>query len=435
MTSSLTSQTDRLFKRATRLLVGGVNSPVRAFSHVKGTPRFFTHGKGAYLWDEEGDQYIDYVHTWGATLLGHAHPDVTQAAIYTLKKGIHFGAPHRLEADLAEHIIHAIPHLEQVRFVNSGTEACMSAVRLARGITGRNGILKFIGGYHGASDALLSDAGSGVLTEKIQRIPGIPCQTAADTYVAPYNDLEAVRHMLNEYGHTLAAIIVEPIAGNMGCIPPQAGFLEGLRALCDQYQCLLIFDEVMTGFRVHPSGAAGLFNVTPDLTLLGKVIGGGMPVAAIAGPRALLSHFAPVGQVYQAGTLSGNPVGMATGIAVMQALATMDYQHLTDYTQKLTQGMQAQAKRAGIAFSTHAIGGMFGLFFTDTSPVTHFHHVKSSNTTHFTHFFHHMLSQGIAMPPSPFEACFIGFSHNTDTLAATLDATQSTFSYLQDLAT
>ncbi|MDE2360844.1 MAG: glutamate-1-semialdehyde 2,1-aminomutase, partial [Betaproteobacteria bacterium] len=366
------SRNEELFARAQRVIPAGVNSPVRAFRSVGGTPRFFTRGEGAWLWDADGRRYIDYVGSWGPAILGHAHPPVVEAVRATALQGLSFGAPTEIEIELAETLIRRLPSLDLVRLVSSGTEATMSALRLARGHTGRSKIVKFEGCYHGHGDSLLVKAGSGALTFGQPSSAGVPPAIANETIVLPYNDLAAVERTFEAEGDAIACVIVEPVAGNMNLVMPKPGFLDGLRAVCDRHGAVLIFDEVMTGFRVDANSAQGLFGITPDLTTLGKVIGGGMPVAAFGGKRAIMEKIAPLGPVYQAGTLSGNPVAVAAGIATIKATeAPGFYDQLAKSTRALTEGLTAAAKRAGVPFCAQSVGGMFGIYFASTVPDTY----------------------------------------------------------------
>jgi glutamate-1-semialdehyde 2,1-aminomutase len=416
-----------LLRRARRKIPGGVNSPVRAYGAVGGTPPFAASGKGAYLTDEDGNRYIDYVGSWGPLILGHAPPAVLKAVRETAAKGTTFGAPTRLEVELAERVCAVLPSVERVRFVSSGTEATMSALRLARGATGRRRILKFEGCYHGHADALLVAAGSGVATLGIPGSPGVPEAFVSLTLSAPYNDLAAAAALFARFGAEIACVIVEPVAGNMGCIPPLPGFLAGLRELCDRYGALLIFDEVMTGFRVAWRGAQGLFGIRPDLTCLGKVVGGGLPAAAYGGRADLMAEIAPEGPVYQAGTLSGNPLAMAAGLATLEQLAKRGtYPKLTAATATLTEGLAALAAEAGVELTTAAVGGMFGFFF-HPGPVVSFEDAKKSNGERFRIFFHAMLEAGVYLAPSAYEAGFVSLAHRARELDATLEAARRAF--------
>jgi len=420
-----------LFSDAKQYIPGGVNSPVRSFSGVGGTPVFIDHAHGAYIVDRFGKRYIDYVGSWGPMILGHAHPEVIAAVKQTAEKGLSFGAPTELETQMAQRVCELVPSIELVRMVSSGTEATMSAIRLARGYTGKDKIVKFEGCYHGHSDALLVKAGSGALTFGVPSSPGVPAAVAADTITLPYNDSAAVTQLFSEIGEQIAGIIVEPVAGNMNCVPPAPGFLETLRSVCDQYHSVLIFDEVMTGFRVGLSGAQGFYNIKPDLTTLGKVIGGGMPVGAFGGQRKIMECLAPLGPVYQAGTLSGNPVAMAAGLKTLELIAQPGfYQTLTAKTDKLTTGLKERAAQAGISFTTNSVGGMFGLFFTDASQVSSFSQVMQCDQLTFKRFFHAMLTQGIYLAPSAFEAGFVSAAHTDADLNQTLDIAEAIFQTL-----
>ena len=421
------SRNDELFARAQRSIPAGVNSPVRAFRSVGGTPRFFTRGEGAYLWDADGTRYIDYVGSWGPAIAGHAHPAVVAAVQATAASGLSFGAPTELEIALAEALIARLPSLDLVRLVSSGTEATMSALRLARGYTGRSKIVKFEGCYHGHGDSLLVKAGSGALTFGQPSSAGVPPAIAGETIVLPYNDVAAVRAAFDADGDAIAGIIVEPIAGNMNLVRPKDGFLQGLREICDRTGAVLIFDEVMTGFRVHPQGAQGLFGVTPDLTTLGKVIGGGMPVGAFGGRRAIMEKIAPLGPVYQAGTLSGNPVAVAAGLATLALTqAPGFYASLEQTTRALTEGLAAAAARHGVAFSAQAAGGMFGIYFSPTVPDS-YDAVMACDKQRFNRFFHAMLDQGIYLAPSAYEAGFVSAAHTDADIAKTVAAADKAF--------
>ncbi len=420
-----------LFSEAKKVMPGGVNSPVRSFSGVGGTPIYIERAKGAYLYDSEGKQYIDYVGSWGPMIVGHAHPDVLEVVTETAAKGLSFGAPTELETFMAKKICKLVPSIEQVRMVSSGTEATMSAIRLARGHTGRNKIVKFEGCYHGHSDALLVKAGSGALTLGVPSSPGVPDAVVADTITLTYNDAEAVKHAFAEYGEQIAAIIVEPVAGNMNCILPVTGFLETLRAVCDQYESILIFDEVMTGFRVDKHCAQGLYNVKPDLTTLGKIIGGGMPVGAFGGAHKIMSSLAPVGPVYQAGTLSGNPVAMAAGYKTLQLLSASNFhEQLAEKTKKLAEGIQEKAIAAGIGMSINVVGGMFGLFFTQEDHISCFSQVMNCDQELFSRFFHGILKEGVYLAPSAFEAGFTSAAHSDADIEATIIAAERVLNQL-----
>lgn len=415
--------TSNLFTEARRYISGGVNSPVRAFMSVGGEPVFIARAQDAYLYDTAGRRYIDYVGSWGPMVAGHAHPRVVSAVREAAQKGLSFGAPTELETQLARRICECMPSIERVRMVNSGTEAAMSAIRLARGFTGRERIVKFEGGYHGHSDSLLVKAGSGALTLGVPTSPGVPASLAALTLTLPYNDGETVRAAFRQYGREIACVIVEPVAGNMNCVPPAAGFLSTLRELCTQHGSVLIFDEVMTGFRVAHGGAQALYGITPDLTTLGKIIGGGMPVGAFGGRRDIMERIAPLGPVYQAGTLSGNPLAMAAGLATLELLSEADfYPRLQAHTTKLVNGLRATAAAAGVPFTTNHVCGMFGLFFTREPAVQTYAQVMACDSERFRRFFHGMLAAGIYLAPSAFEAGFLSAAHTQadidDTLAA-----------------
>ncbi|HAU67715.1 MAG TPA: glutamate-1-semialdehyde-2,1-aminomutase [Gammaproteobacteria bacterium] len=412
-----------LFETAQNYIPGGVNSPVRAFKGVGGSPLFIDRAKGAYLWDTDDKQYIDYVGSWGPMILGHAHPDVIKAVQETAEKGLSFGAPTILETELARLICELIPSIDKVRMVSSGTEATMSALRLARGYTGRDKIVKFEGCYHGHSDSLLVKAGSGALTFGVPTSPGVPAALAEQTLTLEFNNLEQAKELFAEVGEQIAAIIIEPVAGNMNLISPAAGYLEGLRKLCDEYGTVLIFDEVMTGFRVHLGGAQGLYNITPDLTCFGKVIGGGMPVGAFGGKAEIMNQISPDGPVYQAGTLSGNPVAMAAGITTLNLIsAPQFFENLTAKVKSLLIGLKNVAASSDIPIATNGVGGMFGLFFTDADKVTSFDQVMACDGERFKQFFHGMLDQGIYLAPSSFEAGFVSAAHNENDIADTIDA-------------
>lgn len=411
-----------LFRRAKRSIPGGVNSPVRAYGSVGGVPPFVERGKGCRIWDVDGNEYIDYVGSWGPLILGHADPAVLRALRAAMARGTSFGAPTELEIDLAEAVRRALPSVQKVRMVSSGTEATMSAIRLARGATGRERILKFEGCYHGHSDGLLVGAGSGVATLGIPGSPGVPSAMTELTVQAPYNDLSAVSDAFARWRGEIAGVIVEPIAGNMGCIPPEPGFLEGLRDLCTQHGAVLIFDEVMSGFRVARGGAQRLYKVKPDLTTLGKIVGGGMPAAAYGGSRALMSRVAPEGDVYQAGTLSGNPLAMAAGLETLTRLeAPGVYETLTARTRSLAEGLQGIADEEGVEFTTVAVGGMFGFFF-HPGPVRNYEDAKKAHAARFQRFFRVMLEQGIYFAPSSYEAGFVSLAHRARDIEQTLDA-------------
>jgi len=421
------SRNDELFARAQRTIPGGVNSPVRAFRSVGGTPRFFQRGEGAYLWDADGRRYIDYVGSWGPAILGHAHPAVVRAVVEAAPNGLSFGAPTELEIEMAETLCRLVPSMDMVRLVSSGTEATMSALRLARGFTGRSKIVKFEGCYHGHGDSLLVKAGSGALTFGQPSSAGVPPAIANETIVLPYNDLDSLDAAFKAEGDQIACIIVEPIVGNMNLIMPRPDFLPGLRAVCDRHGAVLIFDEVMTGFRVHPRGAQGIFGVAPDLTTLGKVIGGGMPVGAFGGKRAIMEMIAPLGPVYQAGTLSGNPVAVAAGLATLREIqAPGFYDRLTARTRSLTEGLAAAAARTGVGFCAQSAGGMFGLYFTVAVPDT-YDTVMAGDKARFNRFFHAMLDSGVYFAPSAFEAGFVSAAHSADDIATTVALAEKAF--------
>ena len=425
------SQNETLFARAQKTIPAGVNSPVRAFRSVGGAPPFIVRGEGAHLWDADGRKYVDYVGSWGPLIVGHAHPEVLRAVNAKARDGLSFGAPTEIEIEMAEYLCRRLPSMEMVRLVSSGTEATMSALRLARGYTGRAKIVKFEGCYHGHSDGLLVKAGSGLLTFGQPSSAGVPPSITQDTVVLPYNDLAAITAAFKEAPEAIAAVIVEPIAGNMNMIKPKAGFLEGLRALCSQYGAVLIFDEVMTGFRAHRGSVQGLYGITPDLTTLGKVIGGGMPVAAFGGKRAIMECIAPLGPVYQAGTLSGNPVALAAGMATLALTdAPGFYENLAATAQALTKGLQDAAKAAGVAFSATSEGGMFGLYFADRVPES-YAEVMACDVERFNRFFHGMLDEGIYFAPSAFEAGFVSSAHQPDAIATTLAAARKVFAAIK----
>ena len=417
-----------LFQHAQKVIPGGVNSPVRAFGSVGGTPRFVARAKGSRMWDSEDNEFIDYVGSWGPMVLGHAHPEVIQAVQQAAESGLSFGAPTSLETTMAELICKAVPSIEKVRMVSSGTEATMSAIRLARGFTGRDNIVKFEGCYHGHSDALLVKAGSGALTLGVPSSPGVPAAFTQHTLTLPFNDVDALNALFKDKGDTLACVIIEPIAGNMNFVEPLPGYLDTLRTLCTQHGAVLIFDEVMTGFRVALGGAQERYNITPDLTTLGKVIGGGMPVGAFGGREDIMNHIAPAGPVYQAGTLSGNPIAMTAGIKTLELLnAPGFHEQLGEKSAALLNGIQAVADKYGIPLTSASAGGMFGFFFTDANVVSHFDQVMACNTEHFNAFFHAMLDAGIYLAPSSFEAGFISIAHTDDDIAATVAAADTAF--------
>lgn len=422
------TRSQNLFAAAKKILPGGVNSPVRDFRRVGGEPIFVASAKGAYLHDVDGNSYVDYVGSWGPMILGHAHPMVIEKIQEAAERGLSFGAPTPLETELAEKISSLMPSIEMIRMVNSGTEATMSAIRLARGFTGRDKIVKFEGCYHGHADSLLVKAGSGALTLGQPDSAGVPVGVAENTLTVEFNNPAQVRALFDEVGDEIAAIIVEPVAGNMGCIPPVEGFLQCLRDVCTQHGSLLIFDEVMTGFRVALGGAQTIYNIQPDLTTLGKVIGGGLPVGAFGGRRDIMAKLAPLGDVYQAGTLSGNPIAMTAGLATLSIIEKESFfTDLTASTGQLVDQLQALANKAGVPFSTNQVGGMFGFFFTQASPVTHFDQVMNADEDLFSKFFVKMLAQGINFAPSPFEAAFVSSAHGEIEFKLTLDAAEQAF--------
>lgn len=417
------TKSSSLFQHAQQIIPGGVNSPVRAFKNVGGTPPFIKNAKGAYLFDEDGNQYIDYVNSWGPMILGHAYEPVIEAVREKVSGSTSFGAPTALENKMADLIISMVPHIEMIRMVNSGTEACMSAIRLARGYTGKNKFIKFEGCYHGHADMFLVSAGSGVATLNIQEVPGVPESVAQDTLTAPYNNLTKVEELIAAHPDEIAAIIVEPVAGNMGCVLPKNGFLKGLRKICDDHHILLIFDEVMTGFRLARGGAQELFGIKADLVTFGKIIGGGMPVGAFAGPKEIMEHIAPLGKVYQAGTLSGNPIAMTAGYALLQTLHDNPdiYTRLEEKATYLEKGLKEAVGSEGILNQVNRCGSMMSVFFTEY-PVTDFVSSSGANNELFKNFFHRMLDQGIYLPPSSFESWFISDALTTGDLDETIDA-------------
>ncbi len=428
------TRSEELFTQAQKTIPGGVNSPVRAFRAVGGTPIFFERAQGAYAWDADGKRYIDYVQSWGPMVLGHAHPEVVNAVIETAKFGLSFGAPTERETTLAEKLCNLIPNMDMVRFVSSGTEATMSAIRLARAFTQRDKIIKFEGCYHGHSDSLLIKAGSGALTMGVPSSPGVPAVLAAHTVTLDYNDSHQVRDYFAANGNTVACIIVEPVVGNMNCVPPVAGFLETLRDVCDESGALLIFDEVMTGFRVGHTGAQGHYNIKADLITLGKVIGGGMPVGAFGGRRDVMQMIAPSGPVYQAGTLSGNPVAMAAGLKTLELLEQSDfYKNLSARTTQLVEGLQALADEAKIPFTTNHVGSMFGFFFTNEPKITNFKQVMACDIPRFNKFFHGMLKRGIYLAPASYEAGFMSAAHTDEDIHNTLSAAREVFAELASI--
>jgi glutamate-1-semialdehyde 2,1-aminomutase len=426
------SQSSTFFNAAKNYIPGGVNSPVRAFNGVGGDPIYFERGEGAYLVDVDGKEYIDYVGSWGPMILGHSNPVILDAVRETLDKGLSFGAPTEIETQLAKKVCQLVPSIELVRMVSSGTEATMSAIRLARGYTNRDKIVKFEGCYHGHSDSLLVKAGSGALTLGVPTSLGVPTDLAQHTLTLEYNNLESVKTLFAELGEQVACIIVEPVAGNMNCIPPSEGFLQGLRDVCDAHGTVLIFDEVMTGFRVALGGAQAHYQVKPDLTTLGKVIGGGLPVAAFGGRRDIMSEIAPLGSVYQAGTLSGNPLSMAAGLAMLNVLESDPnfYQNLSESTEYLTSGIVNAARDRDIPMTANTIGGMFGLFFSDEEQVSNFAQASNCNIERFKAFYHLMLSEGVYLAPSAYEAGFLSGAHGKNELDKTIDAASKAFSQL-----
>ncbi|MEK0361070.1 glutamate-1-semialdehyde 2,1-aminomutase [Pseudomonas sp. CBC3] len=426
------SRSETLFASAQNHIPGGVNSPVRAFRSVGGTPLFLKHAEGAYVTDEDDKRYVDYVGSWGPMILGHSHPEVLDAVRRQLAHGLSYGAPTAMETEMAELVCSLVPSMEMVRMVSSGTEATMSAIRLARGYTGRDSIIKFEGCYHGHSDSLLVKAGSGALTQGVPSSAGVPAAFAKHTLTLPFNDLTAVEQMLAEVGSEVACIIVEPVAGNMNCVPPASGYLQGLREQCDKHGVVLIFDEVMTGFRVALGGAQAHYGVTPDLTTFGKIIGGGMPVGCFGGKRAIMERIAPLGPVYQAGTLSGNPLAMAAGLTTLNLIKRPGFHaELTDYTTRMLKGLKERAVAAGIPFVTTQVGGMFGLYFSDADGIVTFEDVMASDAERFKQFFHAMLDGGVYLAPSAFEAGFTSIAHGDKELQITLDAAERAFARLK----
>ena len=422
---------DHLFESACAVIPGGVNSPVRAFKSVGGTPVFIDHAKGPFLFGANGQRYIDYVGSWGPMILGHADPDVVEAVQSAAAEGLSYGAPTELETQLAHLVCQAVPSMDQVRMVNSGTEATMSAIRLARGYTGRDTLIKFEGCYHGHADSLLVKAGSGALTLGIPTSPGVPKDVARHTLTLDFNNSDEVRRVFAESGDKIAAVIVEPVTGNMNCIAPAPGFLETLREVCDQSGAVLIFDEVMTGFRVGPGGAQELYGIRPDLTTLGKVLGGGLPVGAFGGRAEIMAHLAPLGPVYQAGTLSGNPLAMSAGIATLKKVGVPGFfDTLTETTRSLVTGLAEVAADAGVPLATESVGGMFGLFFTENDRVSSFAEVMACDSERFSTFFHGMLKRGIYLAPSAFEAGFVSVTHSNAEIGETLTAAAEVFAEL-----
>lgn len=415
-----------LFEQANKVIPGGVNSPVRAFKSVGGTPVFMQHAKGAYMYDVDGNRYVDYINSWGPMILGHAYEPVVKAIQEYATYSTSFGAPTQLEIDVAELIVSMVPNIDMVRMVNSGTEACMSALRLARGYTGRNKVIKFEGNYHGHADSFLVSAGSGVATLGLQSIPGVTSAVADDTLSVPYNNLPAVEQLIAEHPDQIAAIIVEPVAGNMGCILPQPGFLEGLRSLCDTHGILFIMDEVMTGFRLAKGGAQELFNIKADLVTFGKIIGGGMPVGAFAGKREIMEHIAPAGKVYQAGTLSGNPIAMIAGYTLLKTLKERPaiYTQLQEKTEQLIAGLRETFGAAGVVYQINHIGSMMSVHFAEY-PIVDFTAASGANNELFKRFFHAMLERGVYLPPSAFESWFISHAITTEDIEFTVSAAKA----------
>jgi glutamate-1-semialdehyde 2,1-aminomutase len=419
------------FENAQRHIPGGVNSPVRAFKGVGGDPVFVDSATGAYMFDPDGKRYIDYVGSWGPMILGHAHPEVIEAVSEVIHKGLSFGAPTEIETRMADRVCELMPSIELVRMVSSGTEATMSAIRLARGYTGRDKIVKFEGCYHGHSDSLLVKAGSGALTLGEPSSPGVPAALAEHTITLSFNDLDQVRDAFASAGDQIACIIVEPMAGNMNCILPKDGFLQGLREVCDEHGAVLIFDEVMTGFRVALGGVQAVYDVRPDLTTLGKIIGGGMPVGAFGGRREIMEKIAPLGPVYQAGTLSGNPVAMTAGLKTLELISMPGFfDKVSAKTEALVNGMVGAAREAGVPMTENHLGGMFGLFFTDRPEVTDFAGATACDQERFRAFFHGMLDRGVYLAPSAFEAGFVSAAHSDEDIAATVEAARQVFAEL-----
>ena len=426
------SRSETLFAQAQKHIPGGVNSPVRAFKSVGGTPLFFKHAEGAYVTDEDGKRYVDYVGSWGPMILGHSHPEVLDSVRKQLEHGLSYGAPTAMETEMADLVCSLVPSMEMVRMVSSGTEATMSAIRLARGFTGRDAIIKFEGCYHGHSDSLLVKAGSGLLTQGVPSSAGVPADFAKHTLTLPFNDLEEVEKTLATVGQTVACIIVEPVAGNMNCVPPAPGFLEGLREQCDKHGVVLIFDEVMTGFRVALGGAQAHYGVTPDLSTFGKIVGGGMPVGCFGGKRDIMQCIAPLGPVYQAGTLSGNPLAMAAGLTTLRLISRPGFHdELSAFTSNLLDGLQQRADAAGVPFVTTQAGGMFGLYFTGADDIVTFDDVMASDVERFKRFFHLMLEGGVYLAPSAYEAGFTSIVHGQTELDITLDAAERAFAKLK----
>lgn len=420
--------TKKLFDEAKKRIPGGVNSPVRAFKAVSGTPLFINKASGAYLYDSENKKYLDYVGSWGPMILGHAHPEIVKAVNDAAKCGLSFGAPTEIETQMANKICDLMPSIEKIRMVNSGTEAAMSAIRLARGYTGRDIIIKFEGCYHGHTDSLLVKAGSGALTFGVPTSPGVPTDLAKYTVTLAYNDIPQLQDTFEKIGNKVAAVIIEPIAGNMSLVPGNQKFLNTLRELCNKHQSVLIFDEVMTGFRVALGGAQSIFNITPDITILGKIIGGGMPVGAFGGKENIMNHIAPDGPIYQAGTLSGNPVAMCAGLTTLNLISSKDFFNSLEHKTKiLVDGITQSAKKIGVPLAMNYVGGMFGLFFTNEKTIDSFEKVINCNKEHYNIFFHGMLEEGIYLAPSSYEAGFVSSSHSDDDIKLTIDTAEKIF--------
>ena len=420
--------TKKLFDEAKKRIPGGVNSPVRAFKAVSGTPLFINKASGPYLYDSEDKKYLDYVGSWGPMILGHAHPEIVKAVNDAAKCGLSFGAPTEIETQMANKICDLMPSIEKIRMVNSGTEAAMSAIRLARGYTGRDIIIKFEGCYHGHTDSLLVKAGSGVLTFGVPTSPGVPTDLAKYTVTLTYNDIHQLQDAFEKIGNKVAAVIIEPIAGNMSLVPGNQEFLNTLRELCNKHQSVLIFDEVMTGFRVALGGAQSIFNITPDITILGKIIGGGMPVGAFGGKENIMNHIAPDGPIYQAGTLSGNPVAMSAGLATLNLISSEDFFNSLEHKTKiLVDGITKSAEKIGVPLAMNYVGGMFGLFFTNEKTIDSFKKVINCNKEHYSIFFHGMLEEGIYLAPSSYEAGFVSSSHSDDDIKLTIDTAEKIF--------
>ena len=425
------TKSQTLFEQAQKTIPGGVNSPVRAFKSVGGTPLFIERAEGAYLYDVDGNRYIDYVGSWGPMIAGHANPEVLSAVKKAADKGLSYGAPTEIEITISQKICELMPSIEMLRMVSSGTEATMSAIRLARGFTGRDDIVKFEGGYHGHGDSLLVKAGSGMLTFGEPSSPGVPADLAKHTITLDYNNPQQVRELFAKQGDDIACIIVEPVAGNMNCIPPTEGFLQTLREVCDEHGAVLIFDEVMTGFRVALGGAQAVYNIKPDLTTLGKIIGGGMPAAAFGGRKDIMQKLSPLGPVYQAGTLSGNPLAMTAGLSMLEIISREGfYENLTAKTDKLVSGILEKAKAANIPMTSNSVGGMFGLFFSEEHKIENFEQVSNCNIERFNRFFHQMLDAGVNLAPSAYEAGFLSSAHSDQDIEETLNAAEKSLANL-----